>query len=94
MNAVSGRDAEMDGPIGVAVVGPVSGMVASSFTAYISHKLADCWWKRMGLGEIVRRGSERGGGGIVCELHECLSECVSRREGDRERRGLLGESKE
>lgn len=44
--------------------GLVSGMVASSFTAYISHKLADCWWKRMGLGEIVCGGLERGGGAL------------------------------
>lgn len=33
-------------------------------------------------------------GGNVCELHACLSECVSERERDRERRGVLGELKE
>lgn len=65
--------------------GLASGMVASSFTAYISHTLADCWWKGGGLGRNsvggwwvwweVRRG-------IVCELHACLSECVS--EGERQ----------
>lgn len=42
----------------------MSGVVASSFTAYISHKLADCWWKRMGLGEIVRRGFGEGRGAL------------------------------
>lgn len=63
--------------------GLVSGVVASSFTAYISHTLADCWWKRGGLGEIVYGGLERGGG-IVCELHACLSQCVSKRERQRE----------
>lgn len=93
LNAVSGTDAEMDGPIGV-VVGWWAALVASSFTAYISHTLADCWWKRGGLGEIVYGGLERGEGGIVCELHACLSECVSERERDREWRGLLWELKE
>ena len=66
--------------------GLVSGMVASSFTAYISHTLADCWCVcvRGGLGEIVYGGLERGEGGIVCELHACLSECVSERERERQ----------
>jgi len=36
--------------------GLVCGMVASSFTAYISHILADCWRKRGGLREIVYGG--------------------------------------
>lgn len=51
--------------------GLVSGMVASSFTAYISHTLADCWWKRGGLGEIVYGGMERGGG--QCVWIACMS---------------------
>lgn len=65
----------------------MSGMVSSRFTAYISHILADCWWKRMGLGEIVCVGELEGGGGIVQEMQACLSECVSKRERDRERGG-------
>lgn len=73
--------------------GLVSGMVASSFTAYISHTLTDCWWKRGGLGEIVYGGLERGGGALCVNCMHVYQNVLAG-ERDRERRGLLGELKE
>lgn len=55
--------------------GLVSGMVSSRFTAYISHILADCWWKRMGLREIVCRGLGSGGGHCVWNASMSIRMC-------------------
>lgn len=71
----------------------MNGMVASSFTAYISHTLTDCWWKRgRPRRDSVWGFGERWGPLCVNCMHVYKNVLVG--EGDRERRGLLGGLKE
>ena len=65
------------------------GMVASSFTAYISHTCTDCQWKR---GEPMRgRALEfGGGGGVLCVKCMHIYQNVLVRE--KERGGVCSEN--
>lgn len=59
----------------------VSGMVARSFSACISHTSTDCQWQReRGLWEVVY-WVLLGMGSIVCKMRACLSQCVRRKRG-------------
>lgn len=69
--------------------GLVSGMVASSFTAYISHTFADCWWKGGGLAEVVYGAlGEWGEGALYVKcMHVYRNVLVRETEREGERRG-------
>lgn len=66
----------------------MSGTLASSFTAFISHTRAGSWWKRS-LGEIVYNGLKRGqGDGVYVSRMHVYPNVWARAKG-RERTGLL-----